>query len=77
MLAIFGISPWSVNMFEVFCIGKLNIFFSKDAGLRLAMNNSKMLKSGSGFDQYEKYAEKWSLYKTIACLHLWKTVDLK
>ena len=75
LLAIFGIGPWSVNMFEIFCIGKLNIFSSKDAGLRLAMNNSKMIKSDSGLDQYDEYAKKWSPYKTIACLHLWKTVD--
>tara|TARA_B100000575_G_scaffold238778_1_gene201196 strand:+ start:294 stop:887 length:594 start_codon:yes stop_codon:yes gene_type:complete len=75
LLSIFGIGPWSINMFEIFCIGKLDIFSSKDAGLRLAMNNAKMLNPDSGFDQYEKYAEKWSPYKTIACLHLWKTVD--
>ena len=75
LLSVFGIGPWSVNMFELFCIGKLNIFSSKDAGLRLAMNNSKMIKSDSGLDQYDEYAKKWSPYKTIACLHLWKTVD--
>ena len=39
------------------------------------MNNSKMIKSDSGLDQYDEYAEKWSSHKTIACLHLWKTVD--
>ena len=44
LLSVFGIGPWSVNMFEIFCIGNLNVFSSKDAGLRLAMNNSKMIK---------------------------------
>ena len=62
-------------MFEIFCVGNLNIFSSKDAGLRKAMNNFKMVKSESGLLEYDRYAEKWSPYKTIACLHLWKTVD--
>ena len=75
LLSIFGIGPWSVNMFEIFCIGKLNVFSSKDAGLRLAMNKAKMIKPQSEWSLYDKYADKWSPYKTIASLHLWKTVD--
>ena len=75
LLPIFGIGPWSINMFEIFCLGNLNIFSSKDAGLRKAMNNFKLVKPGSDFVEYDKYAVKWSPFKTIACLHLWKTVD--
>ncbi len=75
LLPIFGLGLWSINMFEIFCVGNLNIFSSKDAGLRKAMNNFKMVKSESGLLEYDRYAEKWSPYKTIACLHLWKTVD--
>ena len=73
--SVFGIGPWSVNMFEIFCIGNQNVFSSKDAGLRLAMNNHKMVNSGSDWKQYDDYANKWSPYKSIASLHLWKTVD--
>ena len=75
MNSIFGIGPWSVNMFEIFALGKLDIFSSKDAGLRLAMNKLKMVKEGSEWIKYEIYAERWSPYKTIASLHLWKMVD--
>ena len=75
LLSVFGIGPWSVSMFEIFCMGKLDIFTSKDAGLRLAMNNSGMIKSESNWDLYDEYAKKWTPFKTIASLHLWKTVD--
>ncbi len=75
LLSIFGIGPWSIKMFEIFCLGKLNIFTSKDAGLRLAMNNTGMIRPGSDWSRYDDYAQKWSPYKTIASLHLWKTVD--
>ena len=62
-------------MFEIFCIGSLDIFSSKDAGLRLAMNNLNMVKKGSEWTAYEIYAKRWSPYRTIACIHLWKSVD--
>ena len=75
LLSVFGIGPWSVNMFEIFSIGKLDVFSSKDAGLRLAMNKASMVKPESDWKKYDEYAEKWSPYKTIASLHLWKTVD--
>ncbi len=72
---VFGIGPWTVSMFEIFCIGNLNVFSSKDAGLRKAMNISGMVEINSEWEKYDKYADKWSPYKTIASLHLWKTVD--
>ena len=75
LLSVFGIGPWSVTMFEIFCIGKLDIFSSKDAGLRLAMENSDMVKPGSNWGAYDKYSERWSPFRTIASIHLWKTVD--
>ena len=75
LLSVFGIGPWSVNMFEIFCIGKLDIFSSKDAGLRLAMENSDMVKPGGNWGAYDKYSERWSPFRTIASIHLWKTVD--
>ena len=75
LLSVFGIGPWSVNMFEIFCIGKTNVFSSKDAGLRLAMNNYGIIKKNSDWKKYDEYAERWSPYKTSASLHLWKTVD--
>ncbi len=75
LLSVFGIGPWSINMFEIFCIGRLDVFSSKDAGLRAAMNNLDMVSKDSYWEEYDKYAKRWSPYKTIASLHLWKTVD--
>ena len=62
-------------MFEIFCLGKLDIFSSKDAGLRLAMNKGGFINPGSEWSVYDLYSEKWFPYRTIASLHLWKSVD--
>tara|TARA_A100000164_G_C21646681_1_gene648366 strand:- start:44 stop:637 length:594 start_codon:yes stop_codon:yes gene_type:complete len=75
LLSVFGIGPWSVSMFEIFCLGKLDVFTSKDAGLRLAMNKSLIVDLNSDWKKYDEYAKIWSPFRSIACLHLWKTVD--
>ena len=31
--------------------------------------------NSSDWDKYDEYAKKWSPYRSIACLHLWKSVD--
>ncbi len=75
LLEVFGIGPWSINMFEIFCLGKVDIFTSKDAGLRLAMNKTGMINQDSNWDVYDDYATKWSPFRTIASIHLWNFVD--
>ena len=75
LLSIFGIGPWSISMFEIFCLGRQDVFSSKDAGLRLAMNKSGMVAVESNWKLYDEFAKKWSPYRTTASLHLWKNVD--
>ena len=39
------------------------------------MNNHGFVNPKSSFKEYDEYAMIWSPYKSIASLHLWKTVD--
>ena len=73
--SIFGIGQWSIDMFEIFCVRNINTFSSGDAALREAMTQLGMVESGSSLDRYDKYSEKWSPYKTYACLHLWHMIE--
>ena len=73
--SIFGIGQWSIDMFEMFCVRNINTFSSGDAALREAMAQLGMVESGSSLDRYDKYSEKWSPYKTYACLHLWHMIE--
>ena len=73
--SIFGIGQWSVDMFEMFCMRNINIFSSGDAALRESMVQLGMVNYGSNLDSYDQYSEKWSPYKTVACLHLWHMIE--
>ena len=75
LLKIFGIGPWSVDMFEMFCIRNKNIFSYGDAALREAMIQLGMVDKDATQTNFETYAEKWDPYKTFACLHLWEMIE--
>mgnify|MGYP001193994473 FL=1 len=75
LLKIFGIGPWSVDMFEMFCIRNKNIFSYGDAALRQAMIQIGMVDKDATQTNFETYAEKWDPYKTFACLHLWEMIE--
>ena len=66
MTIYFQFLDWSlvyINMFEIFCLGRQDIFSSKDAGLRLGMNKALMVVPKSSWDLYDEYAKKWSPYE--------------
>ena len=75
LLKIFGIGPWSVDMFEMFCIRNKNIFSHGDAALRQAMIQLKMVDKDATQTNFETYSEKWDPYKTYAWLHLWEMIE--
>ena len=75
LLKIFGIGPWSVDMFEMFCIRNKNIFSYGDAALRQAMIQIGMVNKEATQTNFETYAEKWDPYKTFACLHLSEMIE--
>ena len=75
LLSIYGVGPWTLNMFKLFTLGKKDIFSSNDAALRKAMQVNDMVTLSAKHDEYEVYSFLWKPYRSIACLHLWKSLD--
>ena len=75
LLSIYGVGPWTLNMFKLFTLGEKDIFSSKDAALRKAMNINDMVPLTAKHGEYEDYSMLWKPYRSIACLHLWKSLD--
>lgn len=74
-LSIYGVGPWSLNMFKLFSLGKKDIFSSHDAALRKAMVINNMVNQHAKSDDYDSYSTLWKPFRSIACLHLWKSLD--
>jgi DNA-3-methyladenine glycosylase II len=78
LTAIKGVGRWTVEMLLMFALGREDVFAIDDLGIQNAMQrlykldnrNKKKLK-----ENLIRISEKWSPYRTYACIHLWKWKD--
>lgn len=77
LMRIWGLGPWSVEMFMMFALGRADVFSPGDLGLVRAMETIYSLPKNSPREKLLAISEKWSPYRTYACLLLWRTRDPK
>lgn len=71
---IWGIGPWTAEMFLMFGLQHPDIFSPRDLGLVRAMESLYGLKNPS-IQGLEAIALAWSPHRTLACRVLWRTRD--
>ena len=75
LISIKGIGEWTVDMFLMFGLGKINVFPKRDLGFLKAISIAYKKK----LPHTEKYLEllynKWTPYNTIATWYLWRSLD--
>jgi DNA-3-methyladenine glycosylase II len=75
-----GVGQWTVEMLLMFTLGRADVFAADDYGIQVAMQklynldntNKKAFK-----EQMQRIAQKWTPYRTYACMHLWRWKDAK
>jgi DNA-3-methyladenine glycosylase II len=73
-----GVGKWTVEMLLMFTLGRADVFAPDDLGIQQAMIRLYKL---DGFDKKAlkekmiQLSQKWSPYRTYACLHLWAWKD--
>ena len=75
-----GVGKWTVEMLLMFTLGKEDIFAVDDYGIQVAMKKIYKLDDNNKKEMREKMlklSQKWSPYRTFACLHLWHWKDNK
>jgi len=73
-----GVGRWTVEMLLMFTLGREDLFSIDDYGIQTAMkkiyklddSNKKVFK-----EKMLKISQKWTPYRTYACLHLWHWKD--
>ena len=73
-----GVGKWTVEMLMMFSLGREDVFAVDDLGIQQAMerlynidaSNKKLMK-----EKMLQLSNKWSPYRTYACLHLWSWKD--
>ena len=75
-----GVGRWTVEMILIFTLGREDVFALDDLGIQKGMiklhgwrvADKKKLRA-----KMIKAAEVWSPYRSFACLHLWRYLELE
>lgn len=70
-----GIGLWTAQMFLMFSLGRQDVLPWGDLGIQTAMRNMYQLDALPSRELCHQLAEPWRPYATVACLHLWQTID--
>ncbi len=70
-----GIGPWTAEMFLIFTLGREDVFSKGDLGLRKAIKRLHHFSGKNLEEKTKRIIQKWSPYKSYACLALWKSLD--
>ena len=78
LIVIKGVGRWTIEMLLMFALGREDVFAVDDLGIQNAMiklykfdnTDKKKLK-----EEMLRHSQKWSPYRTYACVHLWRWKD--
>lgn len=72
LIEVKGIGKWTAEMFLMFTLARPDIFPIEDLGLR---NGFKKVVGDYSNEKMEKYAKRWSPYRTVASWYLWQSLE--
>jgi DNA-3-methyladenine glycosylase II len=75
LLKLPGIGPWTVDMFLMFSLGRLDVLPLGDLALRNAFAQHYPLPDNPATADYHAIADAWRPYRTVSSWYLWAAVD--
>lgn len=73
-----GVGRWTVEMVLMFTLARPDVFAIDDLGIQIAMHHLYGIKKSDKKKMKARMlrvSEKWSPFRTYACLHLWHYKD--
>jgi DNA-3-methyladenine glycosylase II len=77
LTAVKGIGEWTVHMFLMFCMGRLDVLAYGDLGIRNGIRKLYALDETPKPADISAIAVKnhWHPYETVACWYIWHSLD--
>ncbi len=69
-----GIGPWTVHMYLIFALRRLDVLPVGDLGVRVAMRKAYGLDALPAAAEMERIAAPWRPYATVATWYLWRSL---
>lgn len=75
LIQVKGIGRWTAQMYLMFSLGRIDVFAPDDLGLRNAISRLYEIPASSHRTEYERIAEQWRPFRTIASWYLWRSLE--
>ena len=74
-----GVGVWTVHMFLIFCMGRLDVFPTGDLGIKNGIHKLYNLGEKPTVEEMEEIARKnnWHPYESVASWYVWHSLDNK
>jgi DNA-3-methyladenine glycosylase II len=74
-----GVGVWTVHMFLIFCMGRLDVLPTGDLGIKNGIYKLYSLKEKPSVEEMENIAKKnrWHPYESVASWYVWHSLDNK
>ena len=76
LTSLWGIGPWTVDMFMMFQLGRLDIWPTGDLGVRRGWERLHKLKDEITPDELGKKGEKFRPHRSIVAWYCWRVLDI-
>lgn len=77
LTSLWGIGPWTVDMFMIFQMGRLDIWPTGDLGVRRGFESIYALKEEITPKELERRGEKFRPYRSVIAWYCWRALDAK
>lgn len=77
LIQIKGVGVWTVHMFLMFCMGRLDVLPTGDLGIKNGMQKLYDLEVKPTPEEMESVAKRnnWHPYETVASWYVWQSLD--
>jgi DNA-3-methyladenine glycosylase II len=75
LLPVRGIGPWSVDMFLMFALARLDVLPVGDLGIRKGMQRHFGLRTLPEPDRMTRLAAPWRPYRSVAAWYMWRLLE--
>ncbi len=75
LTSLWGIGPWTVDMFMMFQLGRLDIWPTGDLGVRRGWEKIYSLKEEIEPKALEKKGEKFRPYRSVVAWYCWRAIS--
>lgn len=76
LVQVRGVGPWTVQMFLMFGLGRLDVLPTGDLGVQKGVQRIHRLRAVPTPERVERVGARWAPYRTVASWYCWRATEL-